>query len=580
MTFHRLDTALEPPRRFNNPFCYEPHPLCRLAARRLQAMLPPPAAEGKMMGVLVAADADDRLGFLAAYSGQMEGIDEPPRGEDGKAWSRVAHLFVPPIVDYLQPTGHFKQEEARISEINRQMAALSSDPRRQEALRALHALEAEAARAIAARADEMRRAKAARDRRRQDATPLTADEQQAMVRESQFRKAELRRTRQHYAALVEAERQQFRRLYEAPLARLRTERELRSTRLQAWLFAQFRLRNARGETRPLTQVFADYWRARHPQLSPTLPAPPPPSGAGECCEPKLLQYAFTHHLRPCCMAMFWWGRPHAGELRLPGLFYPACSSRCKPILEWMLQGLSVEGNPLEADDDSLPAPRTLFDDPHLILVDKPAGMLAVPGTGSRTSVLDVLRRQHPEARRLMMAHRLDMDTSGLLLAAKDEATYKALQRQFARREVDKGYVAVVCPLPGRALRVGQQGVISLPLSPDEAHRPRQRVDVEHGKEAVTDYAVVAQAGEGAFSVELTPHTGRTHQLRVHCASRLGLGAPILGDRLYGTPAGRLYLHAAHIAFTHPATGERLSFHCPAPWEATTHWEHPTSAVPF
>lgn len=566
MTFFPLSTTLNPPPRFTNPFCYEPHPLCRLAAARLQAMLPPPAAEGKMMGVLVATDADGRLGFLAAYSGQIEGIDSPPRDAAGVAWSRCRHLFVPPIVDYLQPEGHFKQEEARISAINRQITALSSDPRRQEALQSLHALEAEAARAIGARADEMRRAKAARDRRRQSATPVTASEQQAMVRESQFLKAELRRTRQHYAALVEARRQQLHHLYEEPIARLRTERELRSTRLQAWLFAQFRLSNARGETRALPQVFADYWRARHPQLPPTLPAPPPPSGAGECCEPKLLQYAFAHHLRPRCMAMFWWGQPLMSELRLTAHFYPACSSRCKPILEWMLQGLPVEESPLEAGDDAIGAPRTLFDDPYLILVDKPAGMLAVPGTGSRTSVLDVLRRQHPEAPQLMMVHRLDMDTSGLLLAAKDAATCKALQRQFAQREVDKGYVAVVCPLPGRELCVGQQGTIRLPLSPDTTHRPRQRVDLAHGKEAVTDYAVVAQARDGAFRVALTPHTGRTHQLRVHCASLLALGSPIVGDRLYGSPADRLYLHASRIAFTHPATGERLSFHCPAPWE--------------
>lgn len=566
MTFHRLDNAPAPPRRFNNPFCYKPHALCLLAASRLQAMLPPLAEGGKMMGVLVVTDDRGQLGYLAAYSGQIEGIDEPPRNEAEEAWSRMRSVFVPPIVDYLQPTGHFKQEEALISEINRQLDSLGNDSRRVEALQALHALEAEAERAIAECSERMRRAKATRDERRQDARPITDDERQAMVRESQFLKAELRRTRKRYAALVEARRLQVSQQYEAPIARLRMERELRSTRLQAWLFAQFHLCNARGEVKALPQVFADYWRAHHPQQAATLPTPPPPSGAGECCEPKLLQYAFTHGLHPHCMAMFWWGKPLMAELRLPGHFYPACSSRCKPILGWMLQGLHVEENPLETDDTQAQSLHTLFNDSSLVLVDKPSGMLAIPGTGRRTSVLDVLRRHYPEARRLMMVHRLDMDTSGLLLAAKDESAYTALQRQFATREVSKHYAAVVCPLPGHGLHVGQEGTISLPLSADETHRPRQRVDFEHGKEAITDYAVVAQVGEGAFRVTLTPHTGRTHQLRVHCASLLGLGAPIKGDRLYGSPADRLYLHAESLAFTHPVTGERLCFHSRVPWE--------------
>ena len=314
-----------------------------------------------------------------------------------------------------------------------------------------------------------------------------------------------------------------------------------SEALQERIFRLFVVSNARGERRDLVEVFKPL---------DTLP----PAGAGECCAPRLLNYAFNHSLNPVCMAEFWWGASPVGEVRHHGHFYPACRSKCKPILDFMLQGLDVEDNPLEQprQDTVLDI---VYDDRWLTVLNKPSGMLTVPGKALEDSLLTRYQAAHPEAHGPIVVHRLDQETSGLVIFAKDKATHKALQQQFEQHTVSKRYIAL---LDGLVMQ--DEGVIDLPLRPDVDDRPRQRVDHEHGRPSVTRYRVL-ERNDGVTRISLEPLTGRTHQLRVHASHPLGLNCPIVGDRLYGRTARRLMLHARSITFVHPATGETLSLTC-------------------
>ena len=323
-----------------------------------------------------------------------------------------------------------------------------------------------------------------------------------------------------------------------------------SRRLQNWLFEQYVVLNGRGERRSIRQIFADRGLV-------------PPGGTGDCAAPKLLQYALQHGLKPLAIGEFWYGASPAREVRRSGAFYPACTGKCGPLLGYMLQGVDVEPNPLESDAHwLLTDPVVRYEDADLIVAEKPAGMLAVPGrpvpgVAPRRSLQDWLADYCGQP--VLACHRLDMDTSGLMVFAKTPEAQAALQRQFENREVSKAYLASV--MAGETpLKAGDRGKISLPLAPDWYDRPRQMVDPEHGKPAVTDYEVLDVRPDGSAFVRLIPYTGRTHQLRVHCAHPAGLGRPILGDRLYGgDDAPRLMLHAAHLSFRHPSDGRRMTF---------------------
>lgn len=536
MTLHPLPAStrqMPDPERFTYPFCYRPHPLCVAAAGELRAYLDaqPQWAEelsaGKMMGVLVVRWQGERA-FLAAFSGTLGGLTRQ-------------EYFVPPVFDLMSPGNHFQEEQAGISAINRRLVALQrerTDMRRQLRLDELRQERDSAMQAMRTRNEQ---ARSQRQALRLSLTPgELASRTAEMVRESQHQKAELRRAgRQWDQRIREAE---------APLAALaqeeRTltaERRQRSEALQDWLFGQYRLLNAEGQERSVGEIFA--------------PAAPP-SGSGDCCAPKLLQYAFAHGMSPLCMAEFWVGGSPADEVRLDGHFYPACHSRCLPLLTHMLGGLRVDENPLMADYQRvLDEFRVQYADGIIAIVRKPAGMLSVPGRDRLPSVLDLLRERFPMATGPIIVHRLDMHTSGLLVAALTTEAYQLLQRQFLQRRIEKAYVALL----ERPLPVGQEGDISLPLAPDLADRPRQRVDGEHGKPALTHYRVVGNE-RGHARVLLHPLTGRTHQLRVHCAHPQGLGDPIVGDPLYGHAGDRLMLHAQDLGLTHPTSGERMDFH--------------------
>lgn len=321
------------------------------------------------------------------------------------------------------------------------------------------------------------------------------------------------------------------------------ERKAASAALQAWIFDQYRVSNARGQTLSIREVFA-----RRGLM--------PPGGTGDCAAPKLLQYAYIHHLTPLAMGEFWYGASPVSEVREQGRFYPSCTGKCGPLLSFMLEGLDVEPNPLDREFTSASEPHLLYEDSDILVVSKPAGMLAVPGRTRARSLLEWLRERYGEVH---SCHRLDMDTSGVMVFARNLPAKTALELQFAGREVTKTYRARLAA-GDRPFGHARRGTIALPLMLDYYDRPRQMVDYDHGKLAVTEYEVLDILPNGEVDIRFTPKTGRTHQLRVHAAHSAGLGRPIKGDRLYGSPdGGRLWLHAESLAFRHPATGLPVQF---------------------
>lgn len=523
--------GIEPPARFNNPFHYKPHPLSLLAADEVKAYIKESRlldGEGKMFGVLVVRDAKGRIGYLAAFSGLLEGRS-------------VVRGFVPPVFDFQNPDGYFKREEQNISTINARVAAVCASDGYKEAEERLKSTRAQAESELQQLREENRRAKIARDKMRGEGA-LAPEAEEALVRDSQHRKAELKRRTKMWNDKIAEDEASFE-AYSRVVNSLKEERKQRSAALQEWLFGQFRMLSARGERRSLLKIFKD---ARG-----TIP----PAGAGECTAPKLLQYAYENGLYPLSMAEFWLGAPPVGELRREGCFYGSCKGKCEPILGFMLDGLEVETSPLENAGERFTDIPILYEDDWIVVVDKPSGMLSVPGRVGGRSVQDWLVC-HFGREDIFVAHRLDMSTSGLLVAAKGMEVFKAVQSLFARRMVRKCYTALLSAVPK-----SREGEISLPLVPDYMNRPRQMVDKLLGKEAVTLYKVLSTLqykGRECAVVQLQPVTGRTHQLRVHCACGEGLDAPIVGDELYGSPEGRLMLHASSIAFEHPVTGEMIA----------------------
>ena len=549
----------------NNPLDYEPHPLCIQACREVQEMLArredwqEEIARGKMFGVLIVenvkTDTDDpkrgypaadseapKWGYLAAYSGQIGGRSD---------WED----FVPAVFDYLQPDGYFKTHEAEISRINQSISHLEKDERMKEARTLIRQLQEERKRTIAAYQEKMKEAKAKRDSRR-EAGKLSEAEEAEMIRESQFMKAELRRLKKSLSekTALETEFED----YQENILRLKQLRKQLSDALQQWLFSQFRMLNQKGESKDLLEIFRDEALKEYPQAAIATSRIAalkmvPPAGSGECCEPKLLQYAYQHGYKPLQMAMFWWGESPKEEIRHHLQFYPACNGKCKPILHWMLPASTFE--PEAINLSIYDKVETLYEDREIAVIHKPEGLLSVPGKdAAQPSVYALMRRKYPEATGPLIVHRLDMATSGVLLIAKTEFAYHRLQQAFLNHQIQKKYVAIIS---GKV--IPEKGIISLPLMPDYLDRPRQIVDHEQGKEAITEYEVLEPVDDSHLRIALYPKTGRTHQLRVHCAHQEGLNAPILGDPLYGNEkAARLHLHAEEITFEHPLTGKKMT----------------------
>ena len=527
---------IERPKLFTWPFHYVPHKLSCLAASEVQQYLASrpewseEIARGKMFGVLVVEDKRGELGFLAAFSGNLGGRNHHD-------------YFVPPIYDMLQPGDFFRRGEAEISAINRTIKERESGEEYQSTKAALERAKCDAEHALSELKAQLKERKRVRDRRRAE-----GEDSSVLILESQRDNAELQRLKRAMRDRVAEAEERYNKLY-AEVEALKAERQQRSAELQMQLFAEFRILNARGEVRNLCELFAPT-----PQLVP-------PAGAGECAAPKLLQYAYLNALRPVAMAEFWQGASPRGEVRHHGAFYPACNGKCKPILTHMLEGLAVEPNPLT---QIIPAePRILWEDSHIVVVDKPCGMLSVRGKSGVRSVEEWAKERYTEASGPMIVHRLDQSTSGILLLAKDKATHKAMQEQFVTRTVSKQYTALL-----DGVIEHESGRIDLCMKLDYDNRPRQMVAPD-GKRSITEYRVVA-VEDGRTRVAFYPLTGRTHQLRLHSAHPEGLNTPIVGDDIYGheqradlSDGHRLYLHASRLEFTHPHTQERIVVECKA-----------------
>lgn len=532
---HRFTTSITDiplPERFTYPFCYTPHPLCILAAKEVQSYLTRQTAwkdelrQGKMFGVLIVQTEHGETGYLAAFSGILAGKNLHP-------------FFVPPVYNLLQPQGFFKIEEENISSINRNIRQLEND-------KAYAALSAELARTIqsaenilATAKAQLKEAKTAREQRRKE-KELNAQEEAELIRESQFQKAEYKRLERSWKARITTLQTQTED-WERRISALKSERKTRSAALQQKLFEQFGMLNYRGEVKNLCEIFGQTVHKT------------PPAGAGECAAPKLLQQAYLHGWKPIAMAEFWWGDSPKTEIRHHGHYYPACKGKCEPILQHMLQGLQVEENPMlkrmQVPSQNL---EIVYEDPWLSVINKPAGILSVPGKEDAVSVYSLMREQYPEADGPLTVHRLDMATSGLMLIAKTKRVHQNLQAQFKNRLVRKRYVALL-----EGIVPKDKGTVDLPLCLNPLDRPRQMVHTEHGKPAITDYQVLERLDGKRTRIAFYPRTGRTHQLRIHAAHPLGLHCPIIGDELYGEKADRLYLHAEYLEFTHPITGETV-----------------------
>lgn len=513
------------PAQFTYPFHYTPHTLTELAAKEVQIYLQSrkdwaeELQEGKMFGVLIVRTPEKRIGYLAAFSGNLAG-------------SNHHSFFVPPVYDMLQPDGFFRQEEKNISAINLQIKKAENSSLYLDMKNELNAAKQYAAAAISQYKEALKKAKSERDERRKSG--ISPEEETLLIRESQHQKASFKRKEKELQNFIKEKQGKVRQIEET-ICLLKQERKKRSAALQEKLFGQFRMLNAKGERKDLCELFK------------STPQGFPPSGAGECALPKLLQYAYSSDLTPLAMGEFWWGMSPKDEIRHHGHFYPSCKGKCEPILRHMLIGLDIENNPLEDNIHQHTPLDILYEDDSLLVVNKPAGMLSVPGKNDLDSIFQRLRILYPHATGPIIVHRLDMATSGLLLAAKTKEVHQKLQALFEERKIKKRYTAL---LEGELSFA--HGTISLPLCLNPLDRPRQMVDFTHGKEAVTYYETMGYEN-GKTRVYFYPLTGRTHQLRVHAAHSQGLNHPIVGDELYGWKSDRLYLHAAELEFLHPVT---------------------------
>ena len=507
------------PEHFNDPFRYRPHPLVQKAAKTvLEKIADLGIEEGKMLGVLIVRDKDDNLGYLAGFSGSI---------------GNRSHIegFVPPIYDLLIPDGHFKKGEAELNSINQEISELCRSEK-------LSSLKQELSESESSKEDEITKMKgriAASKEQRDNIRSETEDPELLadLIKESQYQKAELRRIRMRWEEKIDSIKNEIRK-FEDRIHILKKKRTKMSEELQDWIFRQYKVYNAAGEESTVSEIFAEEGLV-------------PPGGTGDCAAPKLLNHAYRNGMTPVAMGEFWYGPSPKTAVHTHGHFYPSCTSKCGPLLKFMLKGLEISSE-LRSTPKDLPV--IIYEDDEIILAEKPSGMPSVPGLDGSTSLQD-----HLEA---IAVHRLDMDTSGIMIFARNERAASCIRAQFEKHEIEKTYKARLSASETDCSDILKSGEISLPLSPDYDERPRQKVDLINGKEAITFFT--RENTENATDIIFHPITGRTHQLRVHSAHTLGLGHPIAGDLLYGgEPAPRLCLHALSITFTHPATGERMTF---------------------
>jgi len=530
------------PERFTFPFYYEPHPLTLLAAEELQHHLKTQTdwtydfwksekenlIVGKMFGVLVVQNKDNQIGYLSAFSGKLGDSNLLPK-------------FVPPVFDRLTENSFFFKGMTEIEEMTAQLDLLEKAPDFLVCKRTLEEAKELATLQLNKQKAKIKKAKKARKFRREKEKELLSEKAYQMLldelgKESVQGAYQLKDLSKHWKNRL-AEHQQKVDAFQLQIDILKKERKERSTKLQKRLFDQYQFLNQTGEVKTLSDIFQ--------QDIPT-------SGAGECAAPKLLQYAFQYQMKPIAMAEFWWGQSPKTVVRKHKHFYPACIGKCKPILTHMLDGILMDENPMLQNPAEGKEIEIVYEDEHLLVVNKPAEFLSVPGRNIKDSVANRMKEKYPEATGPLVVHRLDMSTSGLMIIAKTQEIHKYLQYQFIKRLIKKRYVALL-----EGVVEGDEGIIDLPLFPDWDNRPRQLVSYENGKAARTKWKVISHNNQQT-RIYFFPVTGRTHQLRVHAAHSLGLNMPIVGDDLYGTKKDRLYLHAEWIEFQHPITKEKMT----------------------
>ena len=529
--------SLALPEKFTFPFYYEPQPLAVAATKQLQQQLETLThlkAEnaGKMFGVLVVQNAKQQLGFLSAYSGQIEG-------------DKANISFVPPVSSMQLQDDSYLAQSKIINDINAQIEQLENSEQLHEVNSKLDDATQSYQQALLAQQAVMQAGRQQRKIQRTEGKLELSESdfeqlKNKLAGQSIVEKKQLLALKAYWQNIIESLQQTHINISDE-IAHLKKRRKTLSKSLQKKLFTQYQFLNANGETTDLNAIFA------------ALPEHTPPSGAGDCAAPKLLQYAYKHDLKPLAMAEFWWGAAPKSAIRQHKNYYPSCYSKCQPILGHMLKGLDVEDNPLLINPAQGKDLSIVYKDDDLLVVNKPAEFLSVPGVNIDDSVYMRIKTQFPKASGPLIVHRLDMSTSGLLMIALNKRVHKALQKQFIERTIDKRYVALV---NGNVAE--DSGVIDLPLVLDFDDKPRQMVCYKHGKPSLTTWQVL-ERNNNITRLQLYPKTGRTHQLRVHCAHSLGLNMPIIGDTHYGQKAERLHLHAEYLAFTHPITLKRLEF---------------------
>lgn len=532
-------SAIQLPEKFTFPFFYEPHELSKIAAKELQNYLQAQTdwehnfgldtsqdglIIGKMFGVLVVQNQNNELGYLAAFSGKLSNSNHLP-------------YFVPTVFDMLEEDGFFKKEEQILNKYNKEIEQLENSAPYLEAIHNLTETQNQAELEIQTQKENIKSGKKQRALRRMS---CSFEEFKLLELLSQKESILLKKIKQYWTyKIIDAKKEvEF---FSHKINAIKENRRVKSAELQQQLFENYAFLNQSGELKSLGKIFNGN----------------PPAGAGECAAPKLLHYAFQNQLKPIAMAEFWWGQSPKSEVRKHQQFYPACTGKCEPILSHMLKGMLLEDNPFLVNTAENKELEIVFEDEYLLVVNKPAEFLSVPGKQVVDSVYTRMKQQFPDATGPLVVHRLDMSTSGLLLIAKSSEIHKKLQSQFIKRQIKKRYVALLDGVLNE-----ESGIINLPLRVDLDNRPNQIVCYEHGKNAETHWEVVSRSNNQTL-VYFYPITGRTHQLRVHAAHSLGLNAPIVGDDLYGNKANRLHLHAESITFQHPITKEMLTISAPA-----------------
>ncbi|MEP0885090.1 pseudouridine synthase [Trichocoleus sp. ST-U3] len=509
--------------------------------------------EGKMYGILLVELPNGEQQILKAFSGLLNG-------------NSTIEGWVPPIPGRDEVALEEACTLAQLEAIKQELITLKQLPEWQQ----YETLSRQFEQQLQEMSDRHRDCKQQRHRKRQlicetltgEALTIALEELDEESRQHGIERRMLKRQQNKVL-------QPLKELIEATQARMRELKKQRkelSRELQTQMHAAYSLTNFAGESLSLQEL---------------MPGGSMPTGTGDCCAPKLLHYAATHGLKPLAMAEFWWGSSSADGDKIQGEFYGACAERCQPLMGFLLSGWEPSPpfpSPLpplkkEGMEERVRSPSPIrggvwgevpivYEDEWLIAVNKPAGFLSVPGRYHHTfdSVVSRLRHLLPDGMAIASVHRLDQETSGILLLARDRHTHRQLGWQFQQRQVHKVYEALLSDSV-----TAEQGAIELPLWGDPENRPYQKVD-ERGKASLTRFQVIAKE-DNYTRVEFMPLTGRTHQIRVHSADPQGLGVTILGDRLYGCRAtvSRLHLHARELRFVHPQSGQPLHLQTKTPF---------------